>query len=431
MTATRVPGKPHTDSPRSRWLLRAMILAATLFGVPASCYAAHKVNIDSCPPIARKRKTTADRSRETCWPQHQKIKKSHDDLHSQGIDLSGSILTDVSRNLRGGLTDQGVIGQYLVDLSAEINTDRLFGWNGGTIFVDVQGHRGPSVQAKQTGSIQDPDNMDAYNVTGIDRAWYQQDLADKRVKLRIGLMYVDDQFLRVPYAQDFVSLDFSSDASISTFVLPTYPRGAFGADTFVFPARSFYIAAGLFDGHLYHVLPYDPGGDFFIAQTGLKGRVMDLPGVLELGMWRHTGTFERFIGGQQHHASGWYLVAGLKVYRPHAPGQQTGRGVGVFFQYGAGPPAVAPISQHFGAGIAWTGPFLERPRDSMGLGVSDARLSAPAGFLSRFETVYEAYYRLSVSRALSVQPDLQYWHNPGGNGIPSALLLLVRTEFRF
>ncbi|MHB8416285.1 MAG: carbohydrate porin, partial [Acidiferrobacteraceae bacterium] len=61
----------------------------------------------------------------------------------------------------------------------------------------------------------------------------------------------------------------------------------------------------------------------------------------------------------------------------------------------------------------------------------NTHLSAQAGFLSRFETIYETYYRLSVSRTLSVQPDLQYWHHPGGNGTPSALLFLVRTAFRF
>ncbi|MHB1529077.1 MAG: carbohydrate porin [Acidiferrobacteraceae bacterium] len=430
MTATRAFDKQRTTLPCSQVLLRVLALAATLFWVPARCYA-HNASTDSYLPIPRKRETTADRNRGARRLPRQKTKKSHDDLHSQGIDLSGSLLTDISRNLRGGLNDQSVIGQYLVDLRAKIKTARLFGWNGGTLFVDFQGHRGRSVQARQTGSIQDPDNMDAYNVTGIDRAWYQQDLAEKRVRLRIGLMYVDDQFLRVPYARDFVSLDFSSDASISTFVLPTYPRGAFGVDTFVFPVRSFYVAAGLFDGHLYHVLPYDPGGDLFIAQTGLKGRVMGLPGVLELGMWRHTGTFQRFTGGQQHHASGEYLVAGFRVYRPHHTGPETARGVGVFFQYGAGPPTVALISQHVGAGIVWTGPSRDRPRDSLGLGVSDARLSAQAGFLSRFETIYETYYRFSVSRTLSIQPDLQYWHHPGGNGTPSALLFLVRTAFRF
>lgn len=355
----------------------------------------------------------------------------HRKPHRRGIRWSGAILADVSHTLHGGLNDHSVLAQYLLDLRATMKTARLFGWPGGTFFIDFQDHRGPSVQARQVGSIQDPDNMDAYATTGIDRAWYQQDLAGRRLRFRVGLMYVDDQFLTVPYGRDFVSLDFSSDASLSTFVLPTYPRGAFGADLFIYPTRSFYIAAGVFNGHLYQVLPYDPGGKFFITQTGLKGDIAGLPGVLELGAWRHTGTFSRFSGGLQHRAQGWYLVAGLALSHPRGDAAGTQRGVGVFFQYGAGPPTVALIRRHVGAGIVWRGAFSGPRRDSLGLGVSDAYLTPDAGLVSGSETVYEAYYRLFVAHGLSVEPDLQYWHHPGGRGTPSALLALIRTQWSF
>ncbi len=348
-----------------------------------------------------------------------------------GFHWSGAILADISHGIQGGLNDNTTLAQYLLDLRATVKTARLLGWPGGTFFVDFQDHHGPSVQVRQIGSIQDPDNMDAYATTGIDRAWYQQDLAGRRLRLRVGLMYVDDQFLTVPYARDFVSLDFSSDASLSTFVLPTYPRGAFGADLFIYPTRSLYLAAGLFNGHLYRVLPYDPGGRFFITQAGYKGHIAGLPGVLELGAWRHTGTFPSFAGGVQHRAQGWYLVAGLTLFRSRKEAANTERKVGVFFQYGAGPPTVALIRRHMGAGIVWRGAFPGRPRDSLGLGVSEARLTPEAGLTFGSETVYEAYYRLFVARSLSIEPDLQYWHHPGGNGTPSALLALIRTQWNF
>ena len=50
-------------------------------------------------------------------------------------------------------------------------------------------------------------------------------------------MYVDDPFFTVAYGGNSVSLEFSSDASISTFALPTYPKGAWSADAFVHPNR--------------------------------------------------------------------------------------------------------------------------------------------------------------------------------------------------
>lgn len=349
-------------------------------------------------------------------------------LASRGISLDGFVQLDGSHVLAGGVPHPlGFDAQDLLELSLTIDTRRLVGWRGGTVFLDVQSHSGPNVISHQVPAIADPDNMDARSQTSVDRAWFQQDLLTRRLRVRLGLMYVDDQFLSVPFAQNFVSLDFSSDASISTFVLPTYPKGAWGGDLFVYPNRVVSLSVGVFRDHSTE-LSYDPGGALLISEEALRGRWRGLPVKLQIGGWIDTGRFQRFAGGVVHHAAGVYLVASGRLWRPAGA---SARGIGAFVQYGSAPPAVAAVREHFGAGIVWTGPWAARPHDEMGIAYSDSLLAAQAGFIHGFESQIEAYYQFDASHGWTVQPDIEYWQHPGGGNTPATLLGLVRVMFTF
>ena len=349
-------------------------------------------------------------------------------LRRNGIAVSGFAQIDGSHVLSGGIP--GALGfdlQRLFDLSVTLDTRRLLGWPGGTLFIDAQSHSGANVATRQVPAIADPDNMDAAAGTSVDRAWYRQELHGHEIRLQAGLMYVDDQFFTVPFGGDFVSLDFSSDASISTFVLPTYPRGAWGADVFVYPNRHVSFSAGAFRDHETE-LPYDPGGALVVSEEAWRGRWRGLPVKVQVGGWLDTGRFERFAGGTTHHAAGVYLIASGLFWRP--PGAHGG-GLGGFVQFGSAPGSVAAVRRHFGAGLVWTGPWAARPRDAFGIAYSDSRLSAAAGFTHPFESELETYYQFDASHGWTVQPDLEYWRHPGGGGTPDSLLGLVRVMLTF
>ena len=349
-------------------------------------------------------------------------------LQSQGIGLGGWLQSDLSSVPSGGKPGaKPVAGQYLLDLSATVDTGKLFGWRGGTLFVDAQLHGGNNILTSQMPAIQDPDNMDASATRSIDRAWYQQQLMGKKLQWRIGRMYVDDQFLAVPYGQNFVSLDFSSDASISTFVLPTYPKGSNGADAFFHPTPGLYFSGGVFRDHSTE-LPYDPGGDLYITEEGWQGSWNAHPYAFQLGAWRDTGRFERLSDGTaQHGAGGLYLIASGQLWQP-ASG--AGRGLGMFVQFGTAPAAVAAIRRHYGAGLVWTGPVAGRSQDEIGIAFSDGLLTRQNGFTYGFEKEFEAYYRIQVRHRLTVQPDLEFWRHPNGSDRDTTLLL-VRVQYSF
>lgn len=355
---------------------------------------------------------------------------SHADtyLERHGVSLDGFLAFDGSHVLSGGSPHPlGFDAQRLFELSLTLDTRKLLGWRGGTLFLDAQSHSGANVITHQVPAIADPDNMDAYPETSLDRAWYQQDLLARKLRVRLGLMYVDDQFYSVPFGENFVSLDFSSDASISTFVLPTYPKGAWGEDVFAYPGHGLSFSMGVFRDHETE-LPYDPGGELIVSEEAWRGRWRGLPLKLQIGGWIETGRFQRFAGGAVHHAAGAYLVASGRLWRP-AGGRH--RGVGAFVQYGAAPAAVAAVRRHLGAGLVWTGPWAARPHDELGIAYSDSRLAAHAGFARGFESEIEAYYQFDASRGWTIQPDLEYWKHPGGGNTPDTVLALVRVMLTF
>ncbi len=350
------------------------------------------------------------------------------DLSKRGVSFGGFVQLDGSHVLAGGVPHPlGFDAQRLFDVFATIDTGRLLGWPGGTVFLDAQSHSGASVVPHQVPAIADPDNMDAPAQTSLDRAWFQQDLLARTLRVRLGLMYVDDQFFTVPYAGNFVSLDFSSDASISTFVLPTYPKGAWGGDVFFDPNRNVSFSVGVFRDHSTE-LAYDPGGELVVSEEALRGHWRGLPVKVQIGGWIDTGRFRRFQGGTVHHAAGAYLVASARLWQPAGGGD---RGIGAFLQYGSAPPAVAAVRQHIGAGLVWSGPWAARPHDELGIAYSDSLLTAHAGFTHGYESEIEAYYQFDVSHGWTVQPDLEYWRHPGGGQTPASVLGLIRVNWTF
>lgn len=364
--------------------------------------------------------------RSQCAWRHWKVTDA--ELRRHGIRLGGWVQMDGSSVAAGGQPQaDGFIGQYLIDLAATVDTEKLLHWPGGTLKVEGQSHSGSNILEKQIPAIQDPDNMDAPPGTWLAQLKYQQNLLREKVQAQAGLMYVDSRFLTVPYGGNFVSLDFSSDGSISTFVLPTYPKGAWGGDVTVAPVKGLSFAGGIYNDHSTE-LNYDPGGNLLITEEAWEGQRNGRRFKLQVGAWRDTGKFRRFEGGTVHHASGVYVVASDKLWQP---ADASDRGVGMFFQYGSAPASVAKLHRHVGAGVVWDGPLKARPKDEIGLAFSDGLLTKQSVFRHGFENEVEVYYQIAAWHGLTIQPDVELWQHPGGGAGPNTVLALVRAMYSF
>jgi len=362
-------------------------------------------------------------------------------LHDRGIDFAGSILLDTSRNLTGGFTQDKTVFRYLLDMSATLDTEKLFGWHGGTLFIDFQNHDGKNGSGDLTRDVQGFDNIDGSHFTQLYQFWYQQLLAGDTLRIKAGKIDANTDFSLIEHGKEFINS--SPSYSLTIFPMVTYPDPAPGAQMFWSPAGTWYLAAGGFYSNQHQTflnfaghpeaIERAAGGAFLIGEAGARWSLsgsLNYPGHAALGAWGHTGEFPKFQGGHAEGTGGFYAFADQSVYQQALPGG-TNRDVGLFLQYGASDPSVSQMAQHIGGGITATGLLPGRPVDITGLAASWVRLGDLIGTRYGDETAVELFYRLQLTNWFNFKPDLQYIRHPGGLPVQDALVFTLRAEVDF
>jgi porin len=344
-------------------------------------------------------------------------------LEDRGIAFDANLTADWAKNFTGGLNTTGTNYGELFSTSFTLDTNRLIGLPGGTLFIDFQNVNGNFASA-DVGDIQNVDSIYSNSRTQLGELWYEQFFLDNKLHVRVGKIDVAGEFNLTSDANNFVHSGMTQTLNILAF--PTYPDPSSGGDIFVEPCEHFYAGVGIFDGALQDgiqtgklgpaTLFGSPGDLFYIAETGLKWNLQkNLPGVIGVGGWHDTARFDRFNGGSDRGTSGIYLVADQMLYREHS-GTNDPQGLGIFLRYGWADPHVSPIEHHIAGGLSWMGLFPKRDADVLGIGTSCAILSRDrgAGFDDRAEAAIETFYKIQITPYFSVQPDVQYVINPGG-----------------
>ncbi len=322
--------------------------------------------------------------------------------------------------------------RLLATTGFEIASGRLFGRPGGTLHVSAM-HQTGDDGTRLVADFQGFSNIDAAGFTAITEAWYQQRLLDDRLRLKVGKIDANSEFAYVEHGRGF--LHSSPGFSPTILGFPSYPDPATGANLLYRADAGAYAGLGVYDGATQagvatgtrgpSTLFGAPGGLFSVIETGLHHRVGGRPGRIGLGVWHHSGEFDRFDGGRRSGTDGVYLLLDQGLVTGPAGVTR----LGLFAQYGYADADVSPVQHHAGAGLQWYGPLTDRPDDSAGLMVSHVHFSDPpgAGFIHTGETAVEAFYRWQSTSWLALQPDLQFLDNPGGLGRPDALIMTLRA----
>ncbi|MEM7621961.1 MAG: carbohydrate porin, partial [Planctomycetota bacterium] len=306
----------------------------------------------------------------------------------------------------------------------------------------------------------------------IYELWYEQTLLDDRIRLKVGKVDANSEFNFVDVAGDFANSSAGFSPTIFTF--PSFPDSATSVSIFgtVVDTEGFDLTLGygLYDGaaavdgvrtgargpstffsdnlsdDYFHIWQADLSWDELMSSGSLlkDGRV-------SVGGWYHDGDFDRFDGGAEDGTFGFYLTGEIRFFDPdrgrpefgvpktaaQAIGQAGGdapqRGLYLFGQYGWSDEHVSEITQHFAGGVVWRGPWASRPDDSVGIYASLVDLSdEPAAGFDDDEIAIDAYYRVQLSPAVFVQPELQYIINPSGDAsIDDALVAGLRIGVAF
>jgi porin len=363
-------------------------------------------------------------------------------LDDRGIVFESSLTADWSVNLRGGASTDGSAFRHLFNFGLTFDTERLFDWRGGTVFLNFQSQNGEN-GSDDVGDIQGYSNIDADGRTQLSELWFEQVFFSGMLRLKLGKVDANSEFACAEHSAEFLNSSMGFTPTILSF--PTYPDPAASVNVFLNPIEPLHLGLGLYDGALQEGITTgsrgprtfygDPSDLFAIGEVAYSWVFLPemLVGRLAVGFWRHTGSFDRFDGTTQSGATGFYAVLDHQVWRENPASSDDPQGLGAFVVYGYAEPDISPIEHHVGLGLAWTGPIPMRDEDVIGIGASCVEFSGDpaAGFSDNAETAVEFFYKIQVFPYLSIKPDLQYIVNPGGVGLGDALVATVRVNVDF
>lgn len=369
-------------------------------------------------------------------------------LEERGVAIGGEYIAEFSTVFEGGVRETGSF-RNLLTLDTELDLGTIAGLDGGTVFLQYLSVNSESGGSMDSGDIQVYSNIENdKHLDVIFELWYQQVLLDERLRLKIGKVDANSEFALVDVAGDFTNS--SAGFSPTVFTFPSYPDAAMSVNVFgtIFDGDAYALTLGygLYDGAAADGVPTgrqgpasffsgDRSSDLFHIWQGeltwddLGGGDRWLgEGRLSAGLWYHTGDFERFDGETDEGALGFFLTAEQRLLVDEGD-----RGLYAFVQVGLADESVSEIEEHYAGGLVLRGVTDLRPDDSIGVYLSLADLSdEPGAGFDDDEFVVDAYYRVQLTPAIFVQPELQYIVNPSGNrNVDDALVGGLRIGVTF
>ncbi len=345
----------------------------------------------------------------------------------RGISFAPVYYGEVFTNTRGGLSTKNATRYLgLLDLPVTLDFKRLGLRAPGRFFVLGQQTHGEGLTENFVGDSLFISNIDSFfNITRIGEYWWEADIIEDKVTVRLGKQDVNTQFLRIDTANDFIQSTFGLSPSTA---FPTYPNQSMGAAILFKVNDSLRAGFGIWDA-------FYTGGNSGISGNGsifLVGEVEysyslandSLPGKLAF-----AATYESAgeLGGEPvspvHEYS--FQLEQL-VYREDFIFDADVQGLAMFVGYYPRFPGTLVPAKSIGdsliAGLVYTGIIPRRDIDVVGIGLAWVELFKGG---TGQETVIECFYKANISSHVSIQPDMQYVISPSGI-YPDALVTGLR-----
>jgi porin len=410
-------------------------------------------------------------------------------LTKYGLTLSVVENSEVFGNVTGGVR-QGFEYNGLTTATVQLDTQPAFGWKGGLFNVSALQIHGDNLTSSNLDVVNFATGIEAEPATRLWELWYQQKFGDA-FDVKIGQQSLDQEFMISQNASYFINSAFGW-ATLPTFDMPgggpAYPLSALGVRARA-RAGDFTFLAGAFNGSPVYDNVGDPqkqnccgvsfplnGGVLAIAElqyaTPTSGDKASgagaLPGTYKIGFWYDSETFADLrydtaglpLGNPANNQTpashrgdyAFYAVADQMIWRAANPD----RNLNVFVR-----PMFTPLDDRnlisFGlnAGLTLHEPIDGRKDDTAGLGFGIAQVSSGASGFAQdaafynpkvfspsrsAETYLEATYQFQVTGWWQLQPDIQYFFNPGAGladpndptrKIGNELVIGLRTNITF
>lgn len=343
-------------------------------------------------------------------------------------------------NTRGGLnTNHATRYRGNIDLIINGDLEELFGWEGASVFLYGGQVHGQSISLKDVGDWQILSEIDPaplVNVTQMQEYWIRQEYLEGQLYFKLGRQDANADFGFSDLAGDFVNNSF---VTIPTIPFPVWPAQSLGVSGFLELSENWTLGAGIYESNRLNSLwgepLHDKRGQIALGhlewrtQSGPQGQH---PGTWRVGAWLDNGQWGEITTAPVatvfcNNYGFWF--SGDQMLFKEEYGTDDEQGLGVFCEIGWSPGDRNFIDQYYGAGLVYRGLIPGRDEDLMGVGIADIQFSrqtfARDGL--QYERAVELFYKARVSENLTIQPDMQFIANPGGNG-RDALAVGLRFE---
>lgn len=400
-----------------------------------------------------------------------------------GVEFFGSYDTEVWSNTKGGL-EIGTVFTGLLDFGLKLDLEKAIGWRGASFSTTWLLLSGKDASQALVGNFLTISNNAGFNTLRNYELWFQQNLLNDTISIRLGQLAADAEFVISDYAALFLNGTFGWPAFMYMNLPeggPGFPVGTLGMRLAVEPVSWFRFQTAAFQGNVYAQDVNNHGfrwrldaqnGFFFLNEAQFRWNHRDnetgLPGQLKAGAWFHTAEFaepdsDSFVRGNY----GFYLILDQMLYREPAKiventdaerksgksilsksdganvataEQKSEQGLGWFGRIAFEPQDRNFIGFYFDSGLTYKGLIPTRDDDTLGVGFAYAQLTSGAKDAAvnegsvgvRSEMVLEATYQAQITKWLSVQPDLQFIIHPGGTqDLDNALVIGGRLSVTF
>jgi porin len=358
------------------------------------------------------------------------------------LQYTGEAADNAIGGLHNGATYMNnVLGQL------HINTDKAFGWTGGSFVLEGFYENANSLDTQYVGAAQDPSVIDTSGVAmfRLYQAYYKQDVGN--TNLLFGIYDLETEFGATRPMDIFFNGAYAWTTTLDQSGLngpSTYPNTSLALRIREKFNAEWSVQAAVLDGEpdsLRHpsansVNLNRTAGALLIAEVDY---VPSRTTKILAGYWDYTGEFSSLnqtnADGTQRQvsgSSGGYIGGATRLYS-----QTARRGLDGFVNIGFGSSTTQQIDRSLNVGLLYTGLLDSRPSDKLGVAIGIARagnpykqmqIAAGAG-VETYETNFELTYRAPINSWLTIQPDIQYWINPDMDPtLKNDLLFLVHFE---
>jgi porin len=415
-------------------------------------------------------------------------------LSKYGMSLAITETSEILGNATGGIR-RGAEYDGLTQVVLQLDTQRAFGWYGGTFNASALDIHGRNLSADNLLSLQTASGIEADRALRLWELWYDQKIGGEgRYDVKIGQQSLDQEFMVSQNASYFVNTMFGWPMLPSADLPgggPAYPLSAPGIRLRVRPFDEWTVLAGVFSGSPVATnVPGDPqrqnpsglsipwNGTLAIAELQYSypapGSNVTAAGseslarTYKIGIWYDTKGFAdqevdntglslanpASTGIPRMHQGDWaiYAVLDQMIWQDAEEPDKT---LNVFLR-----PMGTPLADRnlidfsLNAGLTLHEPLPHRADDTFAIGMGYAHVSRRAAALDQDtalytgaftpirngETYVEATYQYQVTPWLMLQPDFQYVFNPGAGIVNPAVptrkvgdeaVLGLRTTIQF